>query len=217
MRWSATVFLGVFSAFAMLMSGCDQSPDPSSAPPSQHTSQQTRPAAPPHKTYAQPPKMQIDVKKHYLATLDTSAGKIVLELFAAEAPNTVNNFVVLARDGFYNGTIFHRVIPGFMIQGGDPTGSGFGGPGYQFDNENRDTTRRFLEGTVGMANSGPDTNGSQFFIMDADNGLPPGGYTIFGKLKEGQDIVHAIAIAPRTESNRPYGPVSIKSVTITEK
>src|SRR5207244_791734 len=120
------------------------------------------------KKYDKPPEMKIDANKKYTATIDTDKGKIVLELFAKEAPKTVNNFVFLAREGFYDGTIYHRVIPGFMIQGGDPTGTGRGGPGYQFENENKDTQRKYDKGTVGMANAGPDTNGSQFFIMDAD-------------------------------------------------
>src|SRR5437868_12446695 len=112
------------------------------------------------KQYDKPPEMKIDVNKKYLATLDTSKGKIVLELFPKEAPKSVNSFVFLAREGFYNGTIFHRVIPSFMIQGGDPTGTGAGGPGYQFENENKETNRKYETGTVGMANAGPDTNGS---------------------------------------------------------
>src|SRR5438552_11869886 len=127
---------------------------------------------PARKQYDKPPEMKIDVNKKYFATLDTSKGKIVLELFPKEAPKSVNSFVFLAREGFYNGTIFHRVIPGFMIQGGDPTGTGSGDPGYKFENENKDTKRTYETGTVGMANSGPDTNGSQFFIMDADYRLP---------------------------------------------
>src|SRR5438477_6863756 len=131
--------------------------------------------------WKQPPPMTIDVNKKYTATLDTSKGKIVLELFAKEAPKTVNSFVFLAKEGFYDGTEFHRVIPGFMIQGGDRNGQpkGTGGPGYQFENENRDTKRTYKEGTVGMANAGPDTNGSQFFVMDHDFDLPAASYTIF--------------------------------------
>src|SRR5436305_1657539 len=140
------------------------------------------------KAWDKPPEMKIDVNKTYTATIDTSKGKIVAELFAKEAPKTVNSFVFLAREKFYDGTIFHRVIPGFMIQGGDPTGTGKGGPGYQFENENRTTTRKFSPGTLAMANAGPNTNGSQFFIMDADYGLQPASYTIFGQVKEGQDV-----------------------------
>src|SRR5947207_14093688 len=130
------------------------------------------------KSWDKPPEMKIDVNKKYLATLDTSKGKIVLELFAKEAPKTVNSFVFLAREGFFDGTEFHRVIPGFMIQGGDRNGNpkGTGGPGYEFENENQGTDRKFDVGMVGMANAGPNTNGSQFFIMDASTRLPPSGY-----------------------------------------
>jgi cyclophilin family peptidyl-prolyl cis-trans isomerase len=171
------------------------------------------------KEWNSPPPMSIDTNKRYLATLDTNKGKIVLELFAKEAPKTVNSFVFLAREGFYDGTTFHRVIPGFMIQGGDRNGkpSGTGGPGYQIENENKDTNRRYETGTVGMANSGPDTNGSQFFIMDAPNALPPNQYTIFGQLKEGQDVVHAIATTPRGANDKPTTPVVVNSVTIEEQ
>src|SRR5258707_10957377 len=116
------------------------------------------------KKYSAPPPMTIDPNKQYSATFKTSRGEIVCDLFAKEAPKTVNNFVFLAREKFYDGTIFHRVIPDFMIQGGDPTGTGMGGPGYQFENENKDSQRKFDAGTVAMANSGPDTNGSQIFI-----------------------------------------------------
>ena len=107
------------------------------------------------------------------------------ELFAKDAPQTVNNFVFLARDGFYDGVIFHRVIPGFMIQGGDPTGTGRGGPGYKFEDE--PVSQRYERGILAMANAGPNTNGSQFFVMHADYGLPP-NYTIFGKLTGGEDV-----------------------------
>jgi cyclophilin family peptidyl-prolyl cis-trans isomerase len=169
------------------------------------------------KHYDNPPDMKIDVNKTYTATIDTSKGKIVLELFAKEAPKTVNSFVFLAREKFYDGTIFHRVIPGFMIQGGDPKGTGTGGPGYEFENENKDTTRTFDTGVVGMANAGPNTNGSQFFIMDAPSQLPPHDYTIFGKVTEGQDVVKAIANAPRNAQDRPNEKIEIKSVTIEEK
>src|SRR4051794_36587964 len=166
------------------------------------------------KAYDKPPEMKIDPNKTYTATITTNKGKIVVELFAKEAPKTVNSFVFLAREKFYDGTIFHRVIPGFMIQGGDPTGTGKGGPGYQFENENKDTTRTFETGVLGMANAGPNTNGSQFFIMDKDSQLPPHDYTIFGKVKEGQDVVKAIANAPRNADDRPNEKIEIKSVTI---
>jgi len=169
------------------------------------------------KQYDKPPEMKIDVNKKYLATLDTSKGKIVLELFPKEAPKTVNSFVFLAREGFYDGLIFHRVIPGFMIQGGDPKGTGSGGPGYEFENENRDTKRTYEAGTVGMANAGLNTNGSQFFIMDAPYALPPDKYTIFGQLKEGQDVVNTIATVDRNDADRPKEEIVIKKVTISEE
>jgi cyclophilin family peptidyl-prolyl cis-trans isomerase len=157
--------------------------------------------------------MAIDQSKKYTATIETSAGTMTAELFASEAPATVNNFVFLAREGFYDGVIFHRVIPGFMIQGGDPTGTGRGGPGYRFNDE--PVTRRYERGTLAMANAGPNTNGSQFFVMHADYGLPP-SYTIFGKLTAGEDVVDAIAAAPKGPQDRPIEPVSMTSVTITE-
>ena len=129
------------------------------------------------KQWAQPPTMVIDPAKTYRATIETTAGTMTAEFFPAEAPKTVNNFVFLAREGFYDGVIFHRVIPGFVIQGGDPTGTGRGGPGYRFEDE--PVTRPYVRGTIAMANAGPNTNGSQFFIMHADYPLPP-NYTIFG-------------------------------------
>jgi len=115
--------------------------------------------------------MTIDPRKSYTATIETTVGTMTLELFASEAPKTVNNFVVLARDGFYDGVIFHRVIKGFMIQGGDPQGTGMGGPGYRFADE--PVKRPYTRGTLAMANAGPNTNGSQFFIMHQDYPLPP--------------------------------------------
>ncbi len=163
--------------------------------------------------YQDPPQMAIDPAKSYVATIQTSAGTMTAELFAAEAPRTVNNFVFLCGEGFYEGVIFHRVIDGFMIQGGDPTGTGSGGPGYRFDDE--PVSRKYTRGTLAMANSGADTNGSQFFVMHADYGLPP-SYTIFGKLTAGEDVVDAIATAPKGGQDRPNEPVTIKRVTITE-
>ncbi len=163
--------------------------------------------------YANPPEMVIDPAKTYTATIETTAGTLTAELFASEAPRTVNNFVFLANEGFYADVIFHRVISGFMIQGGDPSGSGSGGPGYQFANE--DVPREYLRGTLAMANAGRNTNGSQFFVMHADYPLPP-DYTIFGKVSAGEDVIDAIANAPKGAQDRPVNPVAIKSVTITE-
>jgi len=165
------------------------------------------------KSYSSYPDMVIDEGKKYTATMETSKGTIVLELFADEAPRTVNNFVFLAREGFYDGVIFHRVISGFMIQGGDPTGTGMSGPGYRFDDE--PVNRQYLAGTLAMANAGPNTNGSQFFIMHTNFNLPP-NYTIFGFATEGQDVVDAIATTPTSGSDRPLEDVYIVSVTIEE-
>ena len=164
-------------------------------------------------SYQSPPAMVIDPAKSYTVSIDTSAGTLTAELFASEAPNTVNNFVFLAREGFYSGVIFHRVINGFMIQGGDPTGTGSGGPGYRFDDE--PVSREYQRGTLAMANAGPNTNGSQFFVMHADYALPP-NYTIFGKLSAGEEVLDAIVDAPKGGQDRPVNPVAIKSVTITE-
>ncbi len=165
------------------------------------------------KSYSAPPQMALDPAKKYSATIDTSAGTMTAELFASETPKTVNNFVFLARDGFYNDVIFHRVIRGFMIQGGDPTGSGRGGPGYRFDDE--PVTRSYNRGILAMANAGPNTNGSQFFVMHADYSLPP-NYTIFGRLTAGEDVLDKIATAQTGAQDRPSEPVKINSVTITE-
>ncbi|MGF1575268.1 MAG: peptidylprolyl isomerase [Cyanophyceae cyanobacterium] len=155
--------------------------------------------------------MTIDPEATYTATLETSAGTMVLELLPQEAPKTVNNFVFLANEGFYEDVIFHRVIQGFMIQGGDPTGTGTGGPGYRFEDE--PVQRPYSRGTVAMANAGPNTNGSQFFIMHADYALPP-NYTVFGQLLEGEDVLDAIATAPTGGMDRPTAPVVIESITI---
>lgn len=165
------------------------------------------------------PELTIDETKTYTATLETSQGNIVIELFADKTPITVNNFVYLSSKGFYDGTIFHRVIDGFMIQGGDPNGDGTGGPGYKFDDEPFEG--EYTRGTVAMANSGPNTNGSQFFIMHADYPLPK-NYVIFGKVKEGIEVVDKIAtseveIGRGGEKSKPVNPVVVKQVTIKEE
>lgn len=136
--------------------------------------------------------MAIDAAKSYTATLDTSRGQIVCQLFAQDAPVTVNNFVFLAREGFYDGTVFHRVIADFMIQGGDPTGTGRGGPGYRFADETRGNPNRHKVGSLSMANAGPDTNGSQFFITHVVTNWLDGKHTIFGQVTSGQDVVNAV-------------------------
>lgn len=165
-------------------------------------------------------KMEIDKSKAYFALLKATAGDIKIELHAGQTPITVNNFVTLAKKGFYNNTIFHRVIKDFMIQGGDPKGDGTGGPGYQFDDEA--IVGEYTRGTVAMANSGPNTNGSQFFIMHADNTSMPKNYVIFGQVVEGMETVDAIATAevkqsPSGEMSTPVNPVKIESVQITEE
>lgn len=165
------------------------------------------------------PAMQIDQSKTYVATLHTSKGDIEIELNAKDTPITANNFVVLAKQGFYNGTIFHRVIKGFMIQGGDPKGDGTGGPGYRFNDE--PVKGEYSRGTVAMANAGPNTNGSQFFIMHQDNPLPP-LYVIFGHVTKGLDVVDAIAETPvrasaTGEPSQPVEKITVNTVDIQER
>lgn len=144
--------------------------------------------------YSAAPEMQIDTEHSYSATIHTSRGDIKVALFPKEAPNTVNNFVFLARDGFYDGTKFHRVIPDFMVQGGDPTGTGTGGPGYKFADEvgRGNVPHRHGKGSLSMANAGPNTNGSQFFITHLPTPHLDGKHTVFGSVVSGQDIVDAI-------------------------
>jgi len=136
--------------------------------------------------------MSIDTNKKYTATFDTSKGEIVCELFAKDAPKTVNNFVFLARDHFYDGTTFHRVIADFMIQGGDPTASGRGGPGYRFEDETNNNPRKHQVGSLSMANAGPNTNGSQFFITHIVTNWLDGKHTVFGQVTKGQEIVNKV-------------------------
>lgn len=165
------------------------------------------------------PTMKIDSNKTYEAVLKTSEGDITIALKAKETPITANNFVYLARENFYDDVIFHRVIDGFMIQGGDPKGDGTGDPGYRFDDEPFEG--EYSRGTVAMANSGPNTNGSQFFIMHKDYELPK-NYVIFGHVTSGLEVVDKIATAPvkqsgSAEESAPVEPVKIKKVEIIEK
>jgi peptidyl-prolyl cis-trans isomerase B (cyclophilin B) len=157
------------------------------------------------KQYPKPPQMAIDVAKNYAATIETSKGTIVCDLFAKEAPVTVNNFVFLARDKFYDGTKFHRVIENFMIQGGDPEGTGRGGPGYRFEDETRNNPHKHRVGSLSMANAGPNTNGSQFFITHVVTDWLDGKHTVFGQVKSGQNVVNSIQQGD-----------TIKAVTIQE-
>lgn len=166
------------------------------------------------KQWASAPDLTIDLDKSYSATLHTNHGDITIDFDAVRSPLAVNNFVFLAREGFYDGVIFHRVIPGFVAQGGDPTGTGRGGPGYRFRDE-LEGPGGYSRGTVAMANAGPNTNGSQFFICLADVGLPH-SYTIFGSVSSGMEAVDAIAAVPTGAGDRPKSDCVISSVTITE-
>ncbi len=139
-----------------------------------------------------PPALEIDPKKAYTATIETNRGDIVVQLDPQHAPKTVNNFVFLARQGFYDGVTFHRVISNFMIQGGDPTGTGRGGPGYKFEDEVRNNPLKHETGVISMANAGPNTNGSQFFITHSPQPHLNGKHTVFGKVTSGQDVVDAV-------------------------
>ncbi|MBM2832403.1 MAG: ppiA [Dehalococcoidia bacterium] len=168
----------------------------------QSTPQSTPPPKP--KTYTAAPPMTIDKNKQYTATIETDRGNLVLELFAKDAPVTVNNFVFLAREGFYDVTTFHRIIPGFMAQGGDPTGTGTGGPGYKFADEF--SQRKHGTGTLSMANAGPGTNGSQFFITYAPQPHLDGKHSVFGQLTKGMDVLKNLKNGDR-----------MKRVTIEEK
>jgi peptidyl-prolyl cis-trans isomerase B (cyclophilin B) len=160
-----------------------------------------------------PPKMQIDVNKKYTAAMETSKGKLVLELFAKDVPKTVNNFVFLAKQGFYDGTTFHRVIVDFMVQGGDPTGTGMGGPGYKFADEF--TSHKHMAGSLSMANSGANTNGSQFFITYVATSWLDGKHTVFGQLIEGMDVLKKIT--PRDPAAATSPGDKIIKVTIKEE
>ena len=172
-----------------------------------------------NKVYDSMPEMNIDISKKYTAVIKTSMGDMSIEFFTEDAPMTVNNFINLSRDGYYDDVIFHRVISGFMIQGGDPSGTGHGEmgkyPGYEFEDE-LDYPMNYAKGIVAMANRGPNTNGSQFFIMHVDYPLPY-QYTIFGKVSEGLDTVDSIANVQTGDNDKPVDDVVIKSIKITEK
>ena len=149
------------------------------------------------------------------ATMRTSEGTVVIELFDDDAPKTVENFVKLSRDGFYDGVIFHRVIPDFMIQGGDPTGTGTGGPGYQFEDEIND--HKVERGALAMANAGPNTNGSQFFIVTTE-ATPwlDGKHTVFGRVTDGMEVADAISAVPTDSQDKPRDPVVIERIELPE-
>ncbi len=172
------------------------------------------------KQFSAPPPMTIDPSKHYTATIDTTLGTMKADLFASETPVTVNNFVFLAQQNFYNGAPFHRIISGFMVQTGDPVKrDGTGNPGYRFNDE--PVKRPYDKGTLAMANAGPNTNGSQFFIVQGTSVNLPPNYTIFGHLTDGYDTLDKIAAvrvgpSPSGEMSKPLTEVDITSVTIDE-
>jgi cyclophilin family peptidyl-prolyl cis-trans isomerase len=167
----------------------------------------------------QPPAMTIDQSKTYVATIETEKyGTFEITFFPKDAPNTVNNFVCLARAGFYDGTTYHRIVDGFVVQGGDPEGTGRGGPGYKFNDE--PVTKDYNRGIVAMANAGANTNGSQYFICLANVGLPK-NYTVFGEVTKGMDVIDKISQVERTTGgdgakSKPIDPVVVKTVTISE-
>jgi cyclophilin family peptidyl-prolyl cis-trans isomerase len=167
------------------------------------------------KQWSKAPEITIDPKKQYSATIHTDKGDIVVELFADKTPRTVNNFVFLAKEGFYDGTIFHRVISDFMAQGGDPTGTGSGGPGYRFPDEFYSTLKHDKPGILSMANAGPGTNGSQFFITHLPTPWLDNKHSVFGKVISGMDVL--LSIPPRDPMHPEYPGVVLNSITISEK
>ena len=171
-----------------------------------------------NKVYDSMPEMNIDISKKYTAVIKTSMGDMSIEFFTEDAPMTVNNFINLSRDGYYDNVIFHRVISGFMIQGGDPSGTGHGDmgkyPGYKFEDE-LNNQRSYDKGILAMANAGPDTNGSQFFIMHVNYPLPY-QYTIFGFVTDGLEVIDKIASVETGEGDKPVNDVVIETVEVKE-
>ncbi|MCJ8011782.1 peptidylprolyl isomerase [Paenibacillus sp. KQZ6P-2] len=215
---------------ALALGGCGKKPEePSAQQPSTQKEEPTQPATPKeeqpqNKSWTSPPAMQIDTSKNYEAEVKTSKGSFTIQLFAKDAPKTVNNFVFLSKEGFYDNVTFHRIIESFMIQTGDPTGTGAGGPGYSFEDEK--TSYKYEPGIVAMANAGPNTNGSQFFICtgaDSEGLNSQPNYTIFGKVTDGMDVVKKIAATPvepnpdTGEPSKPTEKVTIDSIKINEK
>lgn len=207
MRSSKTSLVALFAVFALLGAGCGSAKTSNTpATPTATTSDSAMQSAELRFPGILPTE-EINKK----VRIKTSKGDIVIQVMPDQGPRAASNFVYLVQKGFYNGTIFHRVIPDFMIQGGDPTGTGMGGPGYQFAND--DVKSPYSDGIVAMANAGRDTNGSQFFIMVKDNPLPP-SYSVFGKVVEGLDIVHDISKVATDASDRPAQEIKMTLVTI---
>ncbi len=165
------------------------------------------------KQYDQPPAMQLELEKTYHASIVTDLGTMKVHLYSREAPKTVNNFVFLSEDGFYDGVIFHRVIENFMVQGGDPTGTGRGGPGYNFGDEFNPSLKHDEPGVLSMANAGPNTNGSQFFITHVATPWLDGKHTVFGKIEDGLDVLMSIPVRDPSDADAPA--VSIQAIEIT--
>lgn len=214
-QWLAIIGLGIAAFLFVFFVGTR----PAEVPNNQEVKVDTA-----GKQWDKAPEMQIDGNKTYAATITTSKGVIKAQLFVKDAPKTVNNFVFLAKENFYNGVRFHRIIQDFMVQTGDPTGTGAGGPGYKFEDEK--VTKNYDRGILAMANSGPNTNGSQFFIMTQNNTTLPKDYTIFGQIDakdtESLTTLDAIAATPVSagqsgEVSTPKEDVTITSVTIEEK
>ncbi|MFN8524880.1 MAG: peptidylprolyl isomerase [Chloroflexota bacterium] len=216
----------VAAGAAALVAACASppAPQPTAKPaaanqPAPAPKEGSKPVA--QKQWSSPPAMALDANKKYSATIATTLGEMTAELYGKEAPNTANNFVFLAREGFYDNVPFHRIIKEFMVQTGDPTGTGMGGPGYRFADE-LNTPFRYEKGTLAMANAGPNTQGSQFFIVHGANGMSlPKNYTIFGKVTGGLDTLDKIAsvpvqASPSGERSKPVDVPRITSVKITE-
>ncbi len=224
-----STWLGIpLGAAALVVLACSSPAARSATTPAGAASQtitHTPPATATQRQWSKPPDMQINTARKYLAIVDTDMGSFKVQLFPQESPKTVNNFVFLSEQGFYNGVIFHRIMKDFMIQGGDPTGTGVGGPGYKFEDE-LPPKHKYDPGIVAMANSGSNTNGSQFFICTGEqaHGLDSpqfARYNQLGQVSEGMDVVQKIAAVPVTtsptgERSKPVTPSVIKGITIVE-
>ena len=203
----ALVAVALATAALLTFAACGGSkPTPTQTPGASNVAQQ----------YNAPPPLTIDPDKSYTATMKTGKGDIVIELFANKVPNTVNNFVFLAREGFYNGTTFHRVLSGFMAQGGDPTGTGSGGPGYRFADEFDPTLRHDKPGMMSMANAGPNTNGSQFFLTHVPTPHLDGRHAVFGQVTGGLDVLLSLTVRDPNQNPSFEGDKLIE-VVITEE
>ena len=217
---------GGAAAVALFGGGGDRAPRPQPSPPEDATTPEATvacggsvPEAADRRrpSFDEPPPMRLDRRADYRAVMRTSCGTVELDLFEDQTPVTVNNFVFLAREGFYDGLTFHRVIDAFMIQGGDPEGTGTGGPGYEFEDEIVPELRFDRPGLLAMANSGPDTNGSQFFITVGEPTHLNELHTIFGEVTGGMEVVEEISTLPTEAQDRPTETVYIESVTIRER